>query len=575
MVWGSLERGQQPRRSNRVSLALLATGLLAAGCNSAEDSGVAALLAPEGSVGAQSSNEASRFLVQASFGPTPGDIEFVENLSYSGWIESQLGMPMTEYLAPLILETFVGNEVSDDVNRYDFWESSVLAPDQLRQRMVYALSQILVVSDRDQGLGDRPLVLAQYKDILTEHAFGNYRDLLDDVTYSPAMAQYLTYLRNRKADMASGRVPDENYAREIMQLFTIGLVMLEMDGTPSPGDIETYDNEDVKGLAKVFTGISYQSDEFFNNDEEVEHLPLITFNEQHSQEEKTFLGLTIPANTDADTSIQMALDHLFAHPNLAPFISRQLIQRFITSNPSPDYVRRVAQAFERGSYQLPNGRDVGEGRRGDLAATLCAVLLDPEARQDPLTAPSDFGKVREPVLRFAHWARAFRVTSADASKERMLRDTTGTGNLSQQPFRSPSVFNFYRPGYIAPSTATGDANITAPELQIVSEASHVGYVNFMSDFIRDDTPDQNGATGDEFRPNYTEELALADRPAELLDRLDTLLTYGLMADETRDRIIAVLNEIPIGEDNDEEDRETRVHTAVLMLTTSPEYMAQR
>ncbi|MEM9421335.1 MAG: DUF1800 domain-containing protein [Pseudomonadota bacterium] len=567
MVWG---------HRILVKAAVFGVGFLVAGCNPAGDSQVAAILAPEGSPGAQTSNEAARFLVQASFGPTPGDIEFVKNLSYSGWIESQLAMPPTEYLSPLVLETFVGNDIPNENHRFVFWESAVVAPDQLRQRMVYALSQILVVSDRDQGLGGKPLVLAQYQDILTRHAFGNYRDLLDDVTYSPAMAQYLTYLRNRKADMDLGRVPDENYAREIMQLFTIGLVELDMDGTPSAGNVETYDNEDVKGLAKVFTGLSYQSDEFFHAEDEAEHLPLMSFNEEHSQEEKTFLGLTIPAGTDADTSISMALDHLFAHPNLAPFLSRQLIQRFVTSNPSPDYVRRVAETFERGVYQLPSGREIGESRRGDLAATLCAILLDPEARQDPLSAPNDFGKVREPVLRFAHWARAFRVASADATKERALRDTTGTANLNQQPFRSPSVFNFYRPGYVAPSSATGEAGLTAPELQIVSEASHVGYVNFMSRFIRDDTPEFEGATGDEFKPNYTEEVALAHDPRTLLDRLDTLLTYGLLTEEVRNRITGVLNEIPIREGEDEEDdRKTRVHLAILMVTTSPEYLTQR
>ncbi|MGV6820934.1 MAG: DUF1800 domain-containing protein [Parvularcula sp.] len=523
-----------------------------------------------------STQEAGRFLVQASFGPSKADIESLSRTGYEPWIDHQLALPPTTYLDRLIAIESRGGTVSKHAPLDLFWEAGALAPDQLRQRMVFALSEILVISTEDPDVERRPLGVAYYMDVLSNNAFGNYRDLLEDVTYSPVMAEYLTYLKNRKANMRSGRVPDENYARELMQLFTIGLVELNQNGGPRAGSPETYSNEDIKGLAKVFTGLSLDDGTFGNpNAAEAYYRPLRMYEEHHSEAEKSFLGLTIPAGTDGVSNIDMALDRLIEHRNTAPFISRQLIQRFVTSNPSLGYVRRVADAFESGRFVAPSGKIYGDGRKGDLTATLTALLLDPEARGGTNTQNPSFGKVREPALRFWHWARAFGVTYADASELPLLQDTEGLTYLTQQPFRAPSVFNFFRPSYIAPNSSTGDASLVGPELQIASETSQVGYVNFMSAFIRTKPGYSSGASRLAFQPDYSAELALAERPDELVDRLDEILTYGSLQEESRTRIISVLNEIAIGTVNAERNRQARVHTAILMIMTSPEFLVQK
>lgn len=520
--------------------------------------------------------EAGRFLVQASFGPSKGDIDSLSRTGYEAWIDHQLSLPPTTYLDRLVAVQNRGGNVSKHAPLDLFWEAGALAPDQLRQRMVFALSEILVISTEDPDVERRPLGVAYYMDVLSKNAFGNYRDLLEDVTYSPVMAEYLTYLKNRKANMRTGSVPDENYARELMQLFTIGLVELNQNGGARAGSPETYTNEDIKGLAKVFTGLSLDDGTFGNpNAAEAYNRPLHMYEEHHSEAEKAFLGITIPAGTDGVTSIDMALDRLIEHRNTAPFISRQLIQRFVTSNPSLGYVRRVADAFESGRFIAPSGKVYGTGRKGDLTATLTAILLDAEARGAPNTHNPSFGKIREPALRFWNWARAFGVTNGDASELPLLQDTENLTYLSQQPFRAPTVFNFFRPSYIAPNSDTGDASLYAPELQISSETSQVGYINFMSSFIRAKPGYSSGASRLAFQPDYSAELALAEQPGKLVDHLDEILTYGSLQEETRTRIISVLNEITIGSTNTERNRQARVHTAILMIMTSPEFLVQK
>ncbi len=513
----------------------------------------------------------------STFGATMEEIDRLESMDAERWLEDQFAED------PTFLLSGIGGDGDRNRASAAFWEAAITADDQLRQRVAFALSQILVVSDGAGSDINDQRMLAYYMDVLIRNAFGNYRTLLEEVTYSPAMATYLTYMRNRKGDMERGRVPDENYARELLQLFTIGLVELNMDGTlrvgPDGGAIETYDNTDITGLARVFTGLSLKGSEFFrlnDADGDARFSPLAVFPEHHSELEKSFLGVTIPALTPAEASIDMALDEIFSHPNVAPFISRQLIQRLVTSNPDPDYIERVALAFERGVFTGPGGTTFGTGQRGDLEATVAAILLDENVIGDMPDDPS-FGKVREPVLRLTHWARAFGVEEADAEPQVFLRDASRLDRLSQHPYRSPSVFNFYRPGYVAPGTATGEANLVAPELQISNETAAISYSNFMSRFIRDDTPDNDGPR-DSYEPDYREELALAGDPASLVDRLNLLLAAGRLHTETQDRIIAVLNEIPISADDEEEAAdalEDRVHIAILMVMTAPEYLVQR
>lgn len=417
-------------------------------------------------------------------------------------------------------------------------------------------------------------------DILTEGAFGNYRELLESVTYSPAMAIYLTYLRNEKADPLSGRVPDENYARELMQLFTLGLVELNPDGTavinPDGTQIELYSNSDITELAKVFTGLSFSNTTFQTPLRSLPfqayYTPLSMFNEFHSAESKTFLNVSIPEGTGGEQTIDMALDAIFNHPNVGPFVSRQLIQRFVTSAPSTDYVRRVAAVFNSGSYQLPSETVIGSSQRGDLKAVLAAILFDIEARDTAAAENTEFGKLREPLLRFTHWARAFEVNSADASNELALRNTARSDLLGQQAYRSPSVFNFYRPGYIAAGTETGAAELTAPELQITNASTIVGYANMMTTYARGVSPlvDRNGPRN--YIPDYAPQIAIAADTDALLENLDGLLTHGTLQDETKVRIKQILNTLASETD---QEKLLRVRLASVLVMTSPEYIVLR
>ena len=530
--------------------------------------------------------EAARFLSQATFGPGSDDVQQVLDRGLEGWFLDQLDKPASLHLENVLAGFPEDGSFLDENNNpvegliflpnNSVWQAMIEGEDQLRQRMAFALSQILVVS-ANSNVGLVPQSLAHYADILTNGAFGNYRDLLQNVTYSPAMSLYLTYLRNVKADPATGRVPDENYARELLQLFTVGLVQLNPDGTPvedaAGNQVELYDNDDVTELAKVFTGLSPAGASFFTPvralPTEAFHSPLAGFGEFHSLEPKNFMGIAIAEGTGPDASIRQALDGIFAHPNVGPFISRQLIQRFVTSAPAPDYVERVAAAFDAGSYNLPSGTAVGDGQRGDLSAVLAAILFDAQARDAAPRNEPGFGKLREPVLRFTHWARAFEVNSGDPSNELILRNTSQAESLGQHPYLSPSVFNFYRPGYIAPGTQTGEAGLTAPELQITNATSIVGYPNVMTAYALGLTPkvDRNAPSG--FIPDYSEEIALAQDTDALLDLLDIKLTHGTLRDDSRDRIAEILSSL---EAQSDEGRELRAQLASVLVMTTPEYI---
>lgn len=532
--------------------------------------------------------DAARFLNQATFGATQADVDSVMRSGYSAWFRGQLGAGQTsaiqDYVARLAAASASGQSV-DGREIIDFaYRAEVGQGDQLRQRMVFSLSQIIVVSIDDPGVAENTAAMAAFVDVLNKDAFGNYRGLLEDVTYSPAMAIYLTYLNSEKENSETGQAPDENYARELMQLFSIGLVRLNQDGTPeldSQGrQIETYTNNDITGLAKVFTGFSWDDGNFGGRTADrgqagANYAPLHIFPEFHSLSEKSFLGTTVPANTDGPTSVARALDTLMAHQNVAPFIARQLIQRYVTSNPTPEYVARVAEAFTVGTYRLPDRSVVGAGGKGDLAATLAAVLFDTEARDLSRRNDPNFGRVREPALRFAHWARVAGVNSptvlpANGLSENFTAENANTPeSLGQMQYRSPSVFNFYRPGYVAAGGATAAAGLVAPELQIVTTQSATGYANFMRGFI------QNTTQTSSFLPSYGPEIALADRPDALIDRLNLLLTGAALSPENRTAILAAVNAISIRSDHEGEDRRNRVNLAMLMIVLSPEFTVQR
>jgi uncharacterized protein (DUF1800 family) len=516
--------------------------------------------------------DAVRFLAQASFGATDSSIAEVAAQGYAGWIDAQFARPQTLHRAYLEQAIAAGDPAAPERSYRDFvmdtfWKQAISGEDQLRQRMVFALSQIFVVSQVNSDVNNRPRGLASYLDMLGANAFGNFRALLEAVSLHPIMGLYLSALRNRKEDPATGRVPDENYGREVMQLFTIGLYQLNPDGTlkldGSGNPLPTYSNADVQGMAKVFTGWSWSGPDktntrFFGGtpDPNRDVTPMQSYPQYHSTSAKSFLGVTIAAGTGAEASLKIALDTLFNHPNAAPFFSRQLIQRFITSNPSPAYVARVAAAFDNN----------GQGVRGDLKAIIRAMLLDTEARSAASLAQPSWGKLREPVMRLANWARAFGATSVSGNY--MIRNVADPSTaLGQNPLRSPSVFNFYRPGYVPPNTSIAAAGLVAPEFQITGETSVAGYLNFMRNAVNTGT-----GAGADVRAAYAQETALAADPDRLVDRVRLLLTAGQMSDSTRTAIRDAVATIPVTATN---AALNRAKLAIYLTLASAEFIVQK
>lgn len=533
--------------------------------------------------------EAARFILKASLAATEAEIADIRSVGYVAWLDKQMEIPISQtgvawlssrgYDQVTVAEFYFQDTLAD----YMVWNQLITSPDPVRKRLAYALSQFFVVSTNGLEIDWRSNAMAAYWDVLNRNALGNFRQLLEDVTLNPAMGVYLSTLGNFQGDAGTGRVPDENYAREVMQLFTIGLNELNNDGTNKTGatgqPIETYTNSDVSNLARVFTGYNYD----WTN---LARTPSVRFPSQmvapiesvlrpmtsdptrwewrqtisqHSMLEKRFLGTTIPANTDAPTSMRLALDTLFNHPNVGPFFSKQMIQRLVTSNPSAGYVDRVAKIFNNN----------GSGVRGDLRAVFKAILLDDEATNAAgLTSPT-FGKVREPVLRFTQWARNFGATSRSGNWA--INNTSNPAfSLGQSPLRAPSVFNFYRPGYVPANTAIATNALVAPEFQIVNEVSIAGYINFMASAIGS----TNGVNND-VKATYTSELAIVTDTSALLNRLSLLLSGNQITDTTKATIKAALDATTVTDTSALADKERRVYLATLLVFASPDYLVQK
>lgn len=527
-----------------------------------------------------SKNEGSQFVSQASFGAKPGAVDQVMNLGMTGWITDQEKKPASSHLRYFDEQAAAlpsGTNPSSNLIHEAFWKAAVTGDDELRQRIAFALSQIFVVSLVDDNVNGQLRGVAHYYDMLSANAFGNYRKLIEDVSLHPVMGLYLSHLRNQKEDPSRGRVPDENYAREVMQLFTIGLYELNPDGTVKLDSrnepIETYTNEDVTGLAKVFTGFSWagpdQTDNrFFGNTADPNRMvqAMQAYPKFHSTAQKQFLGVSIGAQTSASpqASLAVALDRLANHPNVGPFIGKQLIQRLVTSNPSQAYVARVSAVWANN----------GQGVRGDLKAVVTAILTDPEARSTSRVASTNWGKVREPVLRLAAFLRA---TNARSSSGRFLLGSTDdvVNALGQTPMRSPSVFNFYRPGYIAPNTALASANLVAPEMQIVHETSTVGYLNFMRSVIQIGAG--SGSPRD-IQPDYAPFIQVANDATVLVESIDTALLGGQMTAATRTLIRDAIASVAIPASPAsaaDTARRNRVMLGFFLAVASPDFLVQR
>lgn len=524
-------------------------------------------------------NDASRFLAQATFGPRMTDIDLVSASGYEAWIDAQFAKPQSFHLPPVTayLNTLPpASQRGQTAFQWSIWKNFATGEDALRQRVAFALSEIFVVSLNSSIAFSYPRGPANYLDMLGTQGFGNFRNLLEAVTYSPMMGLYLSHLRNQKENATTGSVPDENYAREVMQLLSIGLYELNQDGTQKLNalgkPIDTYGNTDVSSLGKIFTGLSWAGPDTSNSrfsgggtpvDADKEIKPMQGYNQYHSISPKQFLGVTIPATSVADTNgdVRIALDRLFNHPNVGPFIGKQLIQRLVSSNPSPAYVSRVAGAFNNN----------GSGVRGDMKAVIKAILLDPEAREAPV-GTSIRGKVREPIVRLVHWMRAFNARSTDG---RFLYGTTSdpAAQLAQSPMYSPSVFNFFRPGYVPPNTRAGAAGLTVPEMQITNETSMAGYLNYIRGVINAGIGTRVNNVLD-IQADYTAELALANNPDLLVDRVNLLLVGGNLSSATRTLIRNAVASVSIGTTNPNADSRNRVNLAIFMTMATPEYLFQ-
>ena len=535
------------------------------------------LMSPVSASDRPSEEEASAFLMAASFGPTQDSIREVVNNGYSAWFRDQTRIRINTILSetnPTFADTSTFRW--ETIPRQVWFDRAVNGRDQLRQRAAWALSQIFVVSTESREVTFKSHLHASYMDIMQRGAFGNFRDILGDVTYSPLMGEWLTYIGNERENPETGSMPDENYAREIMQLFTIGLVELNNAGNPrNDPPRETYTQDDVIELSQVFTGLWWADLPFGEGEtriarRNIDIQPMVMHNAFHDRTPKTFLGTTIPGGIRGNASINRALDHLFAHRNVAPFISRQLIQRMTTSNPTNGYVRRVVRAFNTGNYTLPDGDEIGSGERGDMEAVFAAIIFDPQARRADRVDNEQFGKVREPLIRFLHWARASNINRVRVlSDSNFDRDGTTT-TLGQNPYRAESVFNFFRPGFVAAGTTTADQGLLAPELQIVTSATAINYPNFMQEHVlRDNNANWN--------PRYNDQIRLANDPEALTEHLDLVMTGGRMTTRTKQAVRETIESVEIRGNARARDRQLRdrVQLAMLLTVNSQEYNTQQ
>ncbi len=527
---------------------------------------------------AANDTEAARFLLQAQFSAPDSDMASLKTGGYLAWLNAQFAGPLGQTGVAWLDSR--GHDSITAEQRYFFpqfgdfmiWNQLLTGPDQMRKRVAFALSEFFVVSLSPIDGFYPPYVIAAYWDVLTANAFGNFRTLLERLTLNAGMGFFLNTKGNLKEDVATGRQPDENYAREVMQLFTIGLYELNADGSlrldANNQPIETYGQSDITNLARVFTGYDWDylsnGGNFTNvawHDYDVPNTRFATnpmsFNaNRHSNLAVSFLGTSIPASTAGPEALRIALDTLFNHANTGPFFARQMIQRLVTSNPSPAYVGRVAAAFANN----------GSGVRGDLKAVWSAILMDEEARTAPAASDTLSGKLREPVVRFVQWARTVGVSSENG--EYVIYDLSGSDtSLGQSPLRSPSVFNFFRPGYVPPNTEIATAGKQAPEFQLLNETSTAGYINFMQWVTR-------GGYSD-FKPTYAPLLPIAHDVPAVIAWLNLRLSANQLSADSLAVIQGLAAAVGITAASTESQKLDMLAAATWLMLCSPEYLVQK
>ena len=538
--------------------------------------------------------EAARFLMQASFGGTYAQVQDVQTKGFEAWLDTELNKPCVEanshfnwfknhgYFDSRTLDT---QQIGMDNS---LWRKLMTSPDLLRQKVAYALSQIFVVSINGLGAAIwRNLIAVSFMDLLEKNAFGTYEDLLKAVSLSPAMGVYLNMKGSRKATDTT--LPDENYAREVMQLFSIGLYQLNPDGSQilnSGKPVETYSQQNVTQLASIFTGWWFGNG---NDPTKLDYVnqPMTNDGKYFTTGEKPFFEQNVPASASPLDAMNQVLKYLANHSNVGPFIGRQLIQRLVCSNPSPAYVARITKVF--------NDDGSANKVRGNLKAVIKAILLDDEARKPPdvnASAYSSYGKLKEPVVRLAQWGRTVNAGSSKASDTQVQFNTDALGKksvvemwsigdlsddtkLGQAPMRSPSVFNFFRPGYVPPSQGKlGTASVTAPEFQLCNEVTVAAYLNFIKGAIE---------TGiNDVVPNYSaDDIALAKNPTDLVNRYSLLLTGDTLSVTNKGFITTAISEIigPSGPRGSPSrnftEAEDRIQATLFLIMATPEYMVQK
>jgi uncharacterized protein (DUF1800 family) len=479
---------------------------------------------------------AARFLEQSSWGPTAATIAQVQQGDLPTFLQQQFSAPVSTYTTPGPTDdlTFVQKQ---------FFVNAIQGQDQLRQRVSSALSEIMVVSA--VKIKD-PTAFALWMNMLQNDAFGNFSTLLKDVTLSPTMGYYLDMGNNNGCKLCR---PNENYAREVLQLFTIGLMQLNLDGTPqldqSGNTIPTYTQDMIEGFAHVFTGWSYPAPpggkpaHFFSK--QYYSGPMLPYSAHYDKGSKLLLnGTTLPAGGDIQADLDAALQNIFNHPNVGPFICKQLIQKLVTSNPSLDYVTRVSQVFNNN----------GSGVRGDLKAVVTAILLDPEARRgdDPAQVQSSDGHLREPLLHMMAAMRAVNTTT-DGANLMVYAD-----NMRQQPFDSPTVFNFYPPNYQLPGT-----QLLGPEFKLLNASTTSARINFVNDLIY-------GSIGANTTTNISAYVSVAGNVNNLLDMVSTNMLHGQMSADVRSTLVSTLSAIP--------DNTRRAQAALYLVASSSQFQVE-
>jgi len=499
--------------------------------------------------------DAFRLLEQTTFGANTKLLDALDGQTPEAWINTQLAAPAT-YLS-------AGYHASPNKRWNEYiniwWRNSIGAEDQLRQRVAFALSQIFVVS-ASAGLGDEQPGLASYYDVLLRPSFGNYRDLIEEITLHPIMGEYLSMKGNRKPDPDENIRPDENYARELLQLFSIGLSMLNEDGTPiTDADgvpLPTYTQETVEGFAHVFTGWHFANAEDFRWPKNKDFVnPMVAWPEYHDTGEKELLnGFIVPAGQTPEQDLDAALDNIANHPNVGPFIVKQLISKLITSNPSTQYVKDVVAVFNENI----------NGERGNLGSTIKAILMHEEARQGHINGGHTFGKTKEPLLKVTQLWRAFEPSYIhnDFNYAWVMNE------LKQAPLGSPSVFNFFRPDFSQPGNIR-ERGMLSPEFEILDESS---IITITSRLLSNSVWSHNyKVAGDEHRIaiNIDHEMDLESDREALLDHLDMLLLGGRMSNELRSAVSQLMDAR-----NYSNAASQRIAEAIFLIISSPEAAVQ-